>query len=147
MTLIERARASQWALIPFAGAPGGPILCVQLDKDRWLRADADASSKPIWPMPEIDGAFTLVPMPDAKTLARSMTELSDEEMARLETFCAEPRNMDEIEDEFPVTAYWLRRAGILRDEGRKGRKIACVWNGLDLEQLIEVVYDKADLEA
>ena len=49
--------------------------------------------------------------------------------------------MDEIEEAFPEgePAWSLRKLGILRDTGRKGRKIACVWSGYDIDVLLKLV--------
>ncbi len=90
----------------------------------------------------LDAKVTPAPAPDAKGLALALTELSEAKLQAISRFCAEPRTMEEINAELSDSncpAWYLRRLGILRDAGRRGRRIVSVWSGYDYDRLLTEV--------
>jgi hypothetical protein len=78
-------------------------------------------------------------------VAEALTGVSAEDLHRLESFCAEPRTMQEIaglfeseQEEKEIDPYNLRQLGVLKDSGRKGREIACLWGGYNVDTLLDV---------
>ena len=131
--VIERARAAKWG---YAKLARGRVLCVWVAKDKVVLAEPDGGY--FYPMPgEVDSTET----PDDQMLAAALTGLAADELEAIRNFCAQPRSMDEIEEEFPDAEAWrLRKLGILKDVGRRKRKIESVWAGWELRTLLDHVF-------
>lgn len=133
-------REAQWGYVTRSGSRH---LYVQLDDERIAVLFGSLGAE-VWYFLELEKEITSMepaPRPDAAALASALTELSSEDLSRLEAFCAEPRTMDEIEESLPDggQAWFLRKLGVLRDTGKKGRKIVSVWAGYNLDTLMESV--------
>jgi hypothetical protein len=135
-------RSAQWGFVTRAG---DQLPFVRVDDER-IAVLLGTQNAEVWYVNELEGAYgpiekvENIPTPDQTALACALTGLSQEDLMRLQTFCAEPRTMDEIDEEFPEAEAWqLRHSGILRDVGRKNRKITSVWEGYSWESLMKVV--------
>jgi len=80
-------------------------------------------------------------MPDERTLVSAITGLAYEDLEALRNFCASPRTMQEIEDEFLAVEAWrLRKMGILKDVGRRKGRIISEWAGWHLTALLDHIF-------
>jgi hypothetical protein len=137
-TLIRKARESRWGLIHF---PRGKVLCMQISNDQAVLVEPDGGY--YYPYKQ---RIAQVAMPEEGLLASTLSGVSTKTLEEIAGFCSEPRTMDELESKFPdVEAWRLRRLGILRDVGRRNRKIISQWSGYTMEQLLTIVFELSKL--
>lgn len=130
---IDKALQCQWGHLNFER---GRVLCVQVEDDMVVLVEPDGGY--FYPMP---GEVEPTEMPDEQTLVSTVTGLTYEDLEALSNFCAVPRTMQEIEDEFPdVVAWHLRKLGILKDVGRRNRRIVSEWAGWSLAALLDHIF-------
>jgi hypothetical protein len=130
---MEKAGMAQWGYLNFAR---GRILCIRVSGDKVILVEPDGGY--FYPMP---GEIEPAEVPDERTLLLAITSAAFEDLEALHDFCAQPRTMQEIEDKFPdVEAWRLRKLGILRDSGRRNRRIVLQWVGWSLPQLLSYVF-------
>ena len=129
----DRARQSCWG---YMNIRRGRILCIYVDDEKVVLVEPDGGY--FFPMPaEVEPTE----MPDERTLVSALTGLSFEVFQAISNFCSAPRTMQEIEDEFPgVEAWRLRRMGILKDVGRRKRRIVSKWAGWHLKTLLDHIF-------
>ncbi len=133
-TLIRKARESSWGIIHF---PRGNVLCMQISKDQVVLVEPEGGY--FYPYKE---RITQVTMPEENLLASALSGVSTKTLEETAGFYSEPRTMDELESKFPgVEAWRLRRLGILRDVGRRNRKIVSRWSGYTMERLLSLVFE------
>lgn len=132
-----KARAAEWGHVHLAR---GKVLCMRLDTEKVVLVEPEGGYMYLSSF-EVDPT----PMPEVKELACALTDLSADELSAVSEFCSQPKTMQEIEDAFPdIEAWRLRRLGLLRDVGKKGRRIISQWAGYDLDHLVRSVYDMAE---
>jgi len=91
-----------------------------------------------YPMP---GEVEITEMPDERTLVSAITGATSEDLEGLRNFCTVPRTMQEIVSQFPAVTPWrLRKFGILKDVGRRDRRIVSEWAGWSLEALLDQIF-------
>ena len=135
---LEKARSSRWG---YLNLERGRVLCVHVSRDKVVLVEPDGGY--FFPMP---GEVKYIPMPDERTLVSAITGVKFEDLESLSTFCSEPRTMQEIEGQFPgVRAWRLRKLGLLRDTGRRDRRIVSTWAGCDLIELLDFIFGLVDV--
>jgi hypothetical protein len=131
-----RALVSEWGYATFQR---GRVLCMRLDPEKVMLIEPEGGY-----MYLVSKEIEAVPMPDTQSIACALTGLKAGDLDAVSKFCCVARTMKEVEDEFPSVQAWrLRRLGLLRDIGKKSRRIVSVWAGYDLEHLLRVVYEMA----
>lgn len=130
---IDRAPQVQWGYLNFQR---GRILCAQVEDEKVVLVEADGGY--FYPRP---GEVEPTERPDERTLVSAVTGATYEDLEALSNFCAVPRTMQEIECEFPAVAAWrLRKLGILKDVGRRNRRIVSEWAGWSLAALLDHIF-------
>jgi len=130
---LDKARNAHWGYLDFER---GRVLCIQISKDKVVLVEPDAGY--FFPMP---GEVKTTPMPDEDNLVSAITGIYVEDLDTFKVYCSEPRTMQEIEDKFPnIQAWRLRKLGVLKDTGRRGRSIVSLWSGYDLSNLLEYIF-------
>jgi len=130
---IEKARQARWGYLDLQR---GRVLCVHVGDEKVVLVEPDGGY--YYPMP---GEVEPTGMPDERILVSALTGLTFEDLQAISNFCSEPRTMQEIEDEFPdVEAWRLRRMGILKDAGRRNRRIVSEWAGWHIVALLDHIF-------
>jgi len=133
--MFDKARNAQWGYLDFER---GRILCIQISDDKVILVEPDAGY--FFPMP---GEVKSTPMPDVDTIISTITAIKVEDLDSFKVYCSEPRTMKEVEDQFPnIQAWRLRKLGVLKDTGRRGRTIVSIWAGYDLNKLLEYIFNQ-----
>lgn len=131
---VARAKSAVWG---YALLRRGKVLCMRFDPERVVLVEPDGGYLYI-PHSEVERCE----MPQEMVLASAITGTNPGLLAEISEFCAEPRTMEEVEDQFPnVEAWRLRKCSLLKDAGRRNRRIVSVWNGADLPRLVATVYE------
>jgi len=130
---IDKALQAQWGYLNFRR---GRVLCVQVEDDKVVLVEPDGGY--FYPMPD---EVEPTEMPDERTLVSAVTGSTCEDLKGLSNFCAVPRTMQEIEGQFPGVAAWrLRKLGMLKDVGRRNRRIVPEWAGCSLVTLLDHIF-------
>lgn len=131
--LTDMARQARWGHLKLQR---GRVLCFQVDDEKVVLVEPDGGY--FYPMP---GEFEPTEVPDERTLVSAVTGVPYEDLEALRNFCATPHTMQEIENKFPAIVAWrLRRLGILKDVGRRNRRIVSEWAGWSLTALLDHIF-------
>lgn len=132
--LVDRARAEVWG---YALLRRGKVLCMRFEPKRVVLVEPNGGYLYI-PISDVERCE----MPQDILLASAITGTTPELLTELSAFCAEPRTMQEIKDQFPEVEAWrIRKSEILKDVGRRNRRIVSVWDGVNLQKLVATVYE------
>jgi hypothetical protein len=131
--LIDMVRQARWGYLKLQR---GRVLCFQVDDEKVVRVEPDGGY--FYPMP---GEFEPTEMPDERTLVSAVTGVPYEDLEALRDFCATPHTEQEIQNKFPAVVAWrLRKLGILKDVGRRNRRIVSEWAGWSLTALLDHIF-------
>jgi hypothetical protein len=124
---------ARWGYLNFRR---GRVLCVWVEKDKVLLIEPDGGY--FYPMP---GEVEPAKEPKDRTLLSAVSGASYENLEAISSFCAAPRTMEEIESEFPgIEAWRLRKLGMLKDVGRRNRRIVSEWVGWSVSALLDHIF-------